>query len=314
MKNLKLVIVSVFFNRASLVEQSVASIAKQLEEGVCIILVDDGSTDNTLEKLKSFEGKQVIVLSHENRGFVACLQSAVGMFNSEYIAIHGAGDISLPHRFNKQMKVLERNPQIGLVGCYRQNKTACGRTLRVVKTRLHGEPSAQLCRENPFSHGEMMFKRTVYDEVGGYRSYFKYAQDVDLWCRMSRVCSFSVVPEVLYERLVEVQGSVSASAKKTISQRVLAQVAIMDHVAKLNGHEETFAVLESKAKKSWYMRKFCFKKVLASFTSGEVQNHQEYRAYLHQQSLSLVFMADLLKHIAKFFARLKRSLVGERLL
>ncbi|MEM1397466.1 MAG: hypothetical protein AAGH38_08470, partial [Pseudomonadota bacterium] len=61
--------------------------------------------------------------------------------------------------------------------------------------------------------------------AGGYRSFFKFAQDLDLWVRMSRITDFDIVPEVLYRR-VTFDDSVSASVDKLIQQQILAEFAL----------------------------------------------------------------------------------------
>jgi hypothetical protein len=83
----------------------------------------------------------------------------------------------------------------------------------------------QLKNKNPFTHGEVMFRKTIYDEVGGYRPFFKYAQDYDLWLRMSRRTKFGVVPEVLYTRFAHGDG-IELNLEKKAQQLLYADFAV----------------------------------------------------------------------------------------
>src|SRR5690625_1367943 len=118
MKSMLVSIVTVFYNRANYVKASIESLLNQTYENIEIIAIDDGSTDNTLEKLKLFESdSRFKVISHSNIGFVRSIKKAIKYSNGEVIAVHGSGDISLPSRIEKQVDILIKKPHIGVVGC-----------------------------------------------------------------------------------------------------------------------------------------------------------------------------------------------------
>ena len=71
----KVLIVSVYYNREDLVDDSVRSVVSQLEPGMHLMLVDDGSSDNTLERLKAWAADNVTVLTHPNMGFVRSVRA-----------------------------------------------------------------------------------------------------------------------------------------------------------------------------------------------------------------------------------------------
>ena len=60
-------------------------------------------------------------------------------------------------------------------------------------------------------------RRSVYEAVGGYRAFFKFAQDADLWCRMNRISELDVIPEVLYDRYI-IPDSVSGNPLRRFEQ------------------------------------------------------------------------------------------------
>lgn len=221
-------VVTVFHNRQDSVAESVGSLLSQTCASFEIICVDDGSTDDTLAKLRAIDDPRLRLMHHENCGFTTSIARGVASARGRYIAIHGAGDVSLPDRLAKQAEVLERCPEIGVVGCYVADVLSDGDAM-VFKPEDDAPLFDTLARENPFTHGEVMFRRSVYDQAGGYRTAFTYAQDKDLWWRMSRYTDHAIVHEVLYRRGA-FPDSVSADPLRLARRYMLTDLA--DQIAK----------------------------------------------------------------------------------
>ena len=233
-------VISVFFNRAEHVDDSVQSIVWQTYPNLEAILVDDGSTDETLHKLRQWEKTHanIKVVSHENIGFTPSIIAAVQQSEGEYIAIHGSGDISLPKRIQLQAQALDENPEIGVVGSLRKNVSAdSSKVLGLLGESFCGDARHILLDRNLFTHGEVMFRRSAYNSVGGYRNFFVYAQDRDLWCRLSMITKFCVLDEVLYHRK-RLPGSVSLSPEKRVAQSLYSGFALQSHACRINGTEK----------------------------------------------------------------------------
>ncbi|WP_337245967.1 glycosyltransferase [Luteimonas sp. gir] len=227
-------VVCAWYNRADYLHDTLSGLLGQEGVEYEVIVVNDGSSDGRVaEILDAYRHPRLRVIHQANQGFVAAIRTAIDAARGRYIAIQGAGDVSLANRLSRQADVLDADSQIGIVGCLRQEKViggvadgktvqaGCGRTSPTLDDLLH--------RSNPFSHGEVMFRRTVYDTVGGYRAYFKFAQDRDLWIRMAVHCRMHVVQEVLYERRTFTQDGVSASKEKILLQQALSNFARQCH-------------------------------------------------------------------------------------
>lgn len=222
----KVSIITVYYNRENYVQESLQSLLNQTYRDMEIIAVDDGSTDSTYQKLMSFSEPRLTVYTHANQGFVKSIREAIERSTGELIAIHGSGDISLPERIRKQAQILEENGHIGVVGCYIDecNVTTGHKKQRRSVIKKDVNLTDQVILHNPFTQGEVMFRREVYNRVGGYREFFKYGQDRDLWLRMSLVTEFYIIPEVLYRRF-NLPGGVSQSIDKIIMQKYFASTA-----------------------------------------------------------------------------------------
>lgn len=218
-------IVSVYYNRENYVKESINSLLNQTYQDIEIILVDDGSTDNTLKKMREFDDSRIKIITHENQGFVKSIIKAIASSNGDFIAIHGSGDISYSNRIEKQVEFLKSNPDFGVVGCYVKLTDLVNNKTRVHKPTVNNSDlTNQLIESNIFTHGEVMFSKEIYEKVGGYNPFYKYGQDYDLWLRMSLLTNFNVVPEVLYERF-NLPGGVSTSPEKRILQLYLGEIS-----------------------------------------------------------------------------------------
>ncbi|PMP00969.1 hypothetical protein BCS95_15085 [Vibrio breoganii] len=248
-KSRKILIVSSFYNREKNVEESVNSVVDQLSDDMLAVFVDDGSTDKTYEKLKKFDiHDNVVIIRQANLGMVKTFKSIIGKFDSEYIAIHGAGDISLTSRFVEQANYLDNNLDVVCLGCKYIESNVLNDTEFVRGTPFKENYHLKVIEHNPFTHGEVMFRREAYENSGGYRDYFTYAQDRDLWCRMSRIGKFACLDSVLYQRYSAIEGSVTANASKLLKQRYYSAYAISLHehsLADSNSHiyDEDFSPL-----------------------------------------------------------------------
>lgn len=226
-------IISVFHNRKDGVKKTVDSLLAQTYKDIEIILVDDGSKDGTLAELNKYKhiDSRVKIIAHENKGFTISIKEAVEESSGDIIAINGAGDQSHPERIEKQYRELFRKPCIGIVGCGIENinLTTMEKDKKITKVNSEIKYTEYLYKKNPYTHGEVMFKKSVYYKAGGYREEFTYGQDRDLWLRMSDYCHFSNVEEILYTRFYSFKNSVSGSYKKSVIQAYLSELAIQSH-------------------------------------------------------------------------------------
>lgn len=229
-------VVTVFHNRAGLVRATVESLLQQTYDDYEIVLVDDGSTDGTLGALRQFEGGRVRVITHANKGFTNAIADAIQSLDCRYIAIQGSGDTSHADRLRLQAAALDAQSEIVTVGAKIEViDPASGAVMRDWGRPIARPAADAILQANPFSHGETMFRARTYRACGGYRRFFTFAQDRDLFCRMSRRGEFFRVPQTLYRRLSSVAGSVSADPAKRIQQILLSAFAVHCHREALAG-------------------------------------------------------------------------------
>lgn len=228
------------FQAAGSLRRSLASVLDQDLLDLELIVVDDGSTDATPSILADLAAAddRLVVLRQENGGLTSALSRACASARGEFIGRHDADDLSLPGRFAAQVEALRRDSSLSFVSCW-------GRALGpedelLYEARPTAEPGAATQallagRAGPVHHGSVVFRAAAYRATGGYRRFFRYAQDWDLWLRLGEVGRLAFVAEMLYAFRVD---EWSISARRRSQQLRLLDLALECHAARVEGRPE----------------------------------------------------------------------------
>src|SRR5437762_8108752 len=197
---MKISVVMSVYNGAATLRETLNSIVAQTDRDFEIIVVDDGSTDETPNILREYTNVQVI--RQENAGLTRALIRGCGEARGEIIARHDCGDRSHPERLARQRALLRDGVvltssavrYVGPRGEYLYTVHANGDEVR--NSLLHD--SSKTIHAIPH-HGSAMFMRDAYEAAGGYRASFRYAQDLDLWIRIARIGKIAIANDELYE-------------------------------------------------------------------------------------------------------------------
>jgi glycosyltransferase involved in cell wall biosynthesis len=233
------VVVSVY-NGETYLERSLHSVLAQERVSLELIVVDDGSTDGSarvLEKLAQADAR-VRVLHQENQGLTRALIRGCREARGEFIARHDADDLSLPGRLALQIELLRSSATLSMVSCCARALGPRDEELFTVVRPTDSQSATDALRrgeQGPCGHGSVLFPTQAYHLVGGYREEFRYAQDWDLWLRLTEVGQIAYVPELLYcYRLSES----SISAHRRGQQLRLKQLAHACQQARSSGGPE----------------------------------------------------------------------------
>jgi glycosyltransferase involved in cell wall biosynthesis len=221
--------ITVYYKRAELLDRTVRSMLAQTYPNLEIIVVDDCSPDDTAQRLEAYrqlnDPRLKIIAGTTNRGFTQCMIDAIAGAEGSLIAVQGSGDVSEPERIARQVALLCARPDVGVVGCHYENVVEDAQIVRLRTPNADNASLETLLKGNIFSHGEVMYRKDLYDRVGGYRTTFRFCQDYDLWLRLAEITRFATVPSMLYRRFIQFEGVSYAPDKATIQARyfLLAQ-------------------------------------------------------------------------------------------
>jgi len=247
-------VVMAAFNEEATIEESVRSILTQDGIDLEFVIIDDGSTDRTGAILRDLAGsdRRVQVLSQENQGLTRSLIRGCADARAPLIARQDAGDRSLPGRLARQKAAFDDCPDLSFASCWSRFVGPEREFLYVEKgTGTAAEPRHIVDDKHPRGiidwptcHGSAVFRKDLYERVGGYRSVFRYTQDWDLWYRMAGAGSFVSLPDLLYEYRVSVDG---ISTHHRQLQDRMVKLALDLHRARLDAADESALMRRAEA-------------------------------------------------------------------
>lgn len=186
------------YNRARMVQEAVAGVLAQTYDDFEVLVVDDGSTDDTGERLAPFGSRVQVVHSPVRRGVSAARNLGAGASRGEWLAFLDSDDLWLPEKLARQMAFLAANPRLLLC---QTEETWIRHGVRVNKPLTHRKkggqiflPSLERCFISPSA---VVLKRRLFEESGGFDEALPAAEDYDLWLRLTWRYEVGLMPEPL---------------------------------------------------------------------------------------------------------------------
>jgi len=185
------------FNRWPLVGAAIESVLAQSFSDFELIVIDDGSTDDTAKQLARF-GSRLRLLSQPNRGVSAARNFAVRHARGSYLAFLDSDDLWLANKLAIQVAFMEQNPSVQIC----QTKEIWIRNgVRVNAKAKHRKPSGdifiaslELCLVSPSA---VMLTRALFEQLGGFDESLPVCEDYDLWLRIALDHSVALIDDAL---------------------------------------------------------------------------------------------------------------------
>ena len=213
-----------FFDEEKVLAQAIRSILGQTFDDIELLLMDDGSSDGSLEIARSFTDPRVTVISDGvRRHLPARLNEIARRAKGALVARMDADDVSHPQRLAKELAMLDRDPRCDAVGTSIALIDADERPFAVMDCDLAHATPASVLLHGLIPHATMLARRD-WLRANPYDERLDRAEDRDLWCRTFASSTFGVVPEVLYVVRVSTKGDFLA--KYLASQRQNAELIL----------------------------------------------------------------------------------------
>lgn len=193
------------WNRRDLVARAIDSVLAQTRPVEEILVVDDGSTDGTGALLAQRYGKRITYVAQANAGVSAARNRGLAMAQGRYLALLDSDDVWLPEKTARQVAFLESQPAIGLVLCDVIRVNADGSTIDVFERRRQipedGPALQWVLRDPALAPLSVLMRREVYEDVGGFDTALRTAEDLDFHLRVAARWGIGVVAEPLARAL-----------------------------------------------------------------------------------------------------------------
>lgn len=196
---------------------AIESVRAQTLPALELLIVDDGSTDGSLDVALSFGDPRIQVIRNERRaGLAAALNVGLRRANGEFVARLDADDVARADRLERQVAFLRQHPRVVLVGSQARRIDESGAAIGTVE-RCRESAAIRWYHlfDNPFIHSTVMFRRhEVVDELGGYDESLRLCEDWALWARIISHYDASNLGEPLIDyrfSLSSITGAIESS-------------------------------------------------------------------------------------------------------
>jgi glycosyltransferase involved in cell wall biosynthesis len=177
------------FNSESYIQESINSVLSQTYRKIELIVIDDGSTDDTLKVIKEYE-KSIVILRQENQGAASARNLGIHHSKGDYIALLDSDDVWMPDKLEKQMKIMSAN-ELDLVYCGGESLNQNGPQRRY--TPIYWGNCYQYFVKNPtkavvvIGCSGALFRKSILDRSGYFdQGFVGAAEDWDFFRRFSR--------------------------------------------------------------------------------------------------------------------------------
>ena len=232
------------FNSEKYILESINSILNQTYKNFELIIIDDGSTDNT-SKICSDLSKidnRILFIKNQHKGLTRTLNFGLEISTGKFIARQDADDISLPNRFEKQLKWFSTS----------NNKVLCGTNCKIISDNNqvrrnrsikyeNAEIKKKLFYSNCFVHSSTMFLKEEAKKFGFYDENFKYAQDYDLWWKLSTKGEVGNLREkllILRDRAMSISNKHATQQTNDFIKSCLKYYAYKKKVVQISDNED----------------------------------------------------------------------------
>lgn len=205
------------YNGEKYLREAIESILRQTFPDFTFLIIDDGSTDNSVDIIKSYDDPRIKLLVNEkNIGISKTLNLGIEEASTKYIARMDQDDISLPNRIEEQIRFMEVHPNVGVCGTWMIAFNAENKSVLKKRPIKNDDIKAMLLFHNPMAHPTVMMQKEVLDKNNlRYDPLFDGLEDYDLWERTSMVTSMENIPKALLRyRLHSTQLSRTSPARQ----------------------------------------------------------------------------------------------------
>ena len=190
------------YNRADIILETIESVFNQTYQNFEIVIVDDGSSDNTKEVIENLKNPRIKYIYQKNSGPSAARNNGIKNAKGELIAFLDSDDLWLKDKLEKQINILNYRPEIGIISCWAVGITFDNRIL--YKRTGSAKNNKEFIRGVLFNPDSVIsgtpaiiIKRECFDKVGFFDEEMKCLEDWDMWFRIALEYEFFCVNEIL---------------------------------------------------------------------------------------------------------------------
>jgi glycosyltransferase involved in cell wall biosynthesis len=186
------------YNSLKYLPETLDSVLQQTFTDFEVLLVDDGSTDSTVQWASGIVDPRVRLITQENQGVSVARNTGITNACGEYIAFLDGDDIWEPTKLEKQVSYLQANQDVSLVHTWLALINEEGNFIgRFLNSHAEGNIWEHIIQKNTVVCSSVMVRRCCFEKVGGFDSHLRVAEDWDMWIRIAKCYRFGLLKEPL---------------------------------------------------------------------------------------------------------------------
>ena len=224
------------YNQAAYLRASIDSVLAQAYRGIEVVVVDDGSTDETPDILASY-GERIRAIRQTNRGAASALNRGIIESRGKYVCWLSSDDAFLPDKVARQVAAFDADPGLGLsfTGFDTIDSTGSFIADRSEIQWRHPDLYVSVFWANPINGSTVMMPRAVFDEVGPFNETLRADVDAEMWFRVLARHRAAHIPGVLlhyrvHDKALSADRGLMHRSKTTVRERVLREGVLVDRL------------------------------------------------------------------------------------
>ena len=191
------------YNAASYLREAIDSILTQTYRDFEFLIINDGSTDETEQIIKSYTDARIVYVKNEtNLKLITTLNNGIQLSRGKYIVRMDGDDIALSNRIQKQIDFMESNPTVGLLGSFIRS-IGSGNDIEIGYSTSHDEIKFKLLFYTHFPHPTAVIRRDVLISHNlQFEHKYIHCEDFVMWNKIAQVSQLAILPEILVLRRV----------------------------------------------------------------------------------------------------------------
>ena len=206
------------YNRANFISEAILSVLAQTYTNFELIIIDDGSTDNTTDLVSGFIDQRIRYIKHDmNQGLAVRRKESLNYTQGKYLAVLDSDDVWADNnKITEQVTYLETNPNCAVIGTFINLINERGEKIgQNIYHTTDSDIRKNILVRNQFAHSSVMMRKETIDKTSGYIN-LAVAEDFELFLQLGRIANFANIPKFMVNYRVH-EGGTSANKIRIIS-------------------------------------------------------------------------------------------------
>jgi len=266
LNNPRVTVLMPVYNGERYLREAMDSILAQTFTDFEFLIINDGSTDRSVEIIESYDDPRIrLVHNEKNLKLIATLNKGFDLARGEFLARMDCDDISLPTRLSRQAAFMEAHPEVGVCGTWAKKIDSGRKVMGNFKSPAGADMEKYIWRPTPIIHPTAFFRNTIYKDFR-YDQNYHDAEDLELWQRIFGAARLDNLDEFLL--LYRIHPSSVTSLRREVQLRSVYKAFLKFYGSEDISYEEFLSVIYESNKLNPFKRAYIYSRISSKYKTG----------------------------------------------